>query len=60
MVTFPNATHDDDCDSTSQALNRFMYYSADIPIEQKKISKELTFDFEKEEENDMFKVLRDY
>jgi predicted phage terminase large subunit-like protein len=28
---FPNGKHDDMVDAMSQALNRFMYYSADIP-----------------------------
>jgi predicted phage terminase large subunit-like protein len=32
---FPNGVHDDDVDAMSQALNRFIYFGADIPeIEQ--------------------------
>lgn len=34
--SFPNAKHDDDVDSMTQALNRFIYYSADLPDEVKK------------------------
>ena len=30
---FPNGSHDDMVDSMSQALNRFIYFSADIPVE---------------------------
>lgn len=29
--SFPNAKHDDDVDAMTQALNRFIYHSADIP-----------------------------
>lgn len=40
---FPNGDHDDMVDSMSQALNRFMYYSAEIP----KSAPHYNFDFER-------------
>lgn len=32
-ASFPNGKHDDQVDAMSQALNRFIYHNADIPIE---------------------------
>jgi hypothetical protein len=31
MCSFPNGTHDDDVDSTTQALNRLIYYTNHRP-----------------------------
>jgi predicted phage terminase large subunit-like protein len=43
-ASFPNGTHDDQVDAMSQALNRFIYYSASIPVPQRQ---HFNFDFEK-------------
>jgi predicted phage terminase large subunit-like protein len=32
-ASFPNGKHDDQVDAMSQALNRFIYHNADIPLE---------------------------
>jgi predicted phage terminase large subunit-like protein len=47
-ASFPNGSHDDQVDAMSQALNKFIYYAASIPVADNRI---YNFDFEKPKPN---------